>query len=78
MDPQNPCPRPFPPPTPPTGSETSSPSPRGLWFDIWQRFRHDRTALLGAITLALITIAVSLGPIAYPASPSEIDFARSE
>lgn len=63
--------------THPTGSETSSPNPHGLWTDLWQRFRQDRTALLGTIILAAITIAVSLGPIAYHASPTEIDFARS-
>ncbi len=59
--------------THPNGHET----PRGLWHDIWQRFRQDRTALLGAIVLGIIAIAVSLGPIAYHTSPSEIDFARS-
>jgi peptide/nickel transport system permease protein len=70
-------PAPVSPATHPNGPETSSFSPRGLWSDLWRRFCHDRAALFGAIVLGIIMIAVSFGPIAYHASATEIDFARS-
>lgn len=43
----------------------------------WRQFKRDRTALLGAIILLLITLGVILGPLLYPVSYSDIDFARS-
>lgn len=43
----------------------------------WRRFRQDRMAMLGALTLLLFLAAISLGPALYPVSYSDIDFARS-
>lgn len=43
----------------------------------WRQFKRDRTAVLGAIMLLLIIISVILGPLLYPVSYSDIDFARS-
>ncbi|MGB7249997.1 MAG: ABC transporter permease, partial [Phormidesmis sp.] len=41
----------------------------------WRRFRRDRTAILGALILLLITTAVIVGPLIYSVSYSAIDFA---
>ncbi len=43
----------------------------------WRQFKRDRTAVLGAIILLLIVVSVTLGPLLYPVSYSDIDFARS-
>ena len=43
----------------------------------WRQFKRDHTAVLGAIILLLIIISVILGPLLYPVSYSDIDFARS-
>ncbi len=44
---------------------------------IWQRFRRNRTALLGLMVLGLIGLSVWVGPWVYPVSTTEIDFARA-
>jgi peptide/nickel transport system permease protein len=43
----------------------------------WRQFRRDRTAMLGAIALLLITLSVSLGPWLYAVPYDAIDFAQS-
>ncbi|MGB3571663.1 MAG: ABC transporter permease [Phormidesmis sp.] len=43
----------------------------------WARFKRDRIALLGAITLLLLIAIVLAGPLLYTASYSAIDFAQS-
>ena len=52
-------------------------APRSLWRDAWSRFYQDRMAVLGGIVLLLIIIGVLMGPVIYPVSYSEIDFARA-
>ncbi len=52
--------------------------PRTLWGDAWRRFRRDKLALFGAATLILIVLGCTLGPLIYTASPSQIDFSRSQ
>ncbi len=47
------------------------------WYPVWRKFKHDRLALLGVMLLALISLAVILGPEFYPLSSSDIDFALS-
>jgi len=44
---------------------------------IWQRFRRNRTALLGLMVLGLIGLSVLVGPWVYPVSITEIDFAQA-
>jgi len=43
----------------------------------WRQFKRDRTAVLGAVILLLIIVSVILGPLLYPVSYSDIDFARA-
>ncbi|MEL6940584.1 MAG: ABC transporter permease [Cyanobacteria bacterium J06598_1] len=43
----------------------------------WGRFKRDRMAILGAVTLGMFVLAVLLGPLVYRVSYSDIDFARS-
>ncbi len=43
----------------------------------WVRFKRDRMALLGSVTLLLLIAAILLGPLLYTASYSEIDFSQS-
>ncbi|MEL6554034.1 MAG: ABC transporter permease [Cyanobacteria bacterium J06621_11] len=43
----------------------------------WTRFKRDRMAMIGALTLLLLGTAVLLGPLVYDASYSEIDFSRA-
>ncbi len=45
--------------------------------NIWQRFRCNRTALLGLMVLGLIGLSVWVGPWVYPVSITEIDFAQA-
>ena len=45
--------------------------------NIWQRFRCNRTALLGLMVLGLIGLSVLVGPWVYPVSITEIDFAQA-
>ena len=48
-----------------------------LWGDVWQRFKRDRPAVLGLITLSFITLAVFFLPFIYTASIDKIDFTLS-
>ncbi|NJK99125.1 MAG: ABC transporter permease [Spirulinaceae cyanobacterium SM2_1_0] len=50
----------------------------GLWRDAWQRFRRDRMAVLGAVVLLVLVMGVAIGPLLYPISPTDIDFANSQ
>ncbi|EDX87115.1 ABC transporter, permease protein, putative [Synechococcus sp. PCC 7335] len=43
----------------------------------WQSFKRDRAAIIGSGVLFAFILAVSIGPLIYPASYSEIDFARA-
>lgn len=43
----------------------------------WMRFRRDRMAMVGAVTLLVLSAAVLIGPLVYDVSYSEIDFARA-
>jgi len=43
----------------------------------WEKFKRDRTAIIGAATLLILGTAVLIGPLLYSASYSEIDFARA-
>jgi peptide/nickel transport system permease protein len=45
--------------------------------ETWQRFRRDRMAMLGAITLIIIVLSIVLLPFVYHASIDQIDFAQS-
>jgi len=42
--------------------------------EAWRRFKRHRLALAGALILGLITLAVLLGPLAWPVPINEIDF----
>ncbi|MEB3355359.1 MAG: ABC transporter permease [Synechococcales bacterium] len=44
---------------------------------VWQRFCQDRLALLGTIILALIMVAVVVGPLVYAVPIDEIDFSQA-
>ncbi|MGF1571253.1 MAG: ABC transporter permease [Nodosilinea sp.] len=44
---------------------------------IWSALQRDRLTGLALVVLIAITVAVLLGPMVYPASPSEIDFSRA-
>ncbi|MDY6940517.1 MAG: ABC transporter permease [Cyanobacteriota bacterium] len=54
-----------------------SPTSRTLWGDAWRRFRRDRLAMLGAIVLAFVALAVSIGPMVYTTPFDAIDFTRA-
>ncbi len=47
---------------------------RTLWTDAWRRFRKNKLAIIGLVTLSLIAIAVTLGPMVIPYDPNRIDF----
>jgi len=64
-------------PAPPQANVQERP-PRTLWGDAWRRFRRDRLALFGTATLLLIILGCVVGPLIYTASPSQIDFSRSQ
>ncbi|MGC1307577.1 MAG: ABC transporter permease [Phormidesmis sp.] len=48
----------------------------GKWRE-WRRFKRDRIAILGTLILLVIITSVIFGPLLYPISYSEIDFAQS-
>ncbi len=43
----------------------------------WQRFRRDRSAIVGTVVLLIFGLAVVIGPLVYSGSYSAIDFARA-
>ena len=45
-----------------------------LWVETWRRFRRHRLAIFGASVLAVMLVAVVLGPVAYRVPINEIDF----
>jgi peptide/nickel transport system permease protein len=45
-----------------------------LWHESWRRFRRHRLALFGAVVLAVMIVAVLLGPLVYRVPIDEIDF----
>ncbi len=45
-----------------------------LWVETWRRFRRHRLAIFGAGVLAVMLVAVVLGPVAYRVPINEIDF----
>lgn len=51
--------------------------PQSRQRNIWQRFRRNRTALLGLMVLGLIGLSVLVGPWVYLVSITEIDFAQA-
>ena len=61
-------------------SPTASAAPRAApsispGAEAWRRFRRHRLALAGALILALIMLAVALGPLLWTVPINEIDFA---
>ena len=47
---------------------------RSLWAESWRRFRKHRLAMVGATLLAIMVVAVVLGPFVYRVPINEIDF----
>ena len=52
--------------------------PRTVWGEAWRRFRKNRMAMLGAAVLALLILAVIVGPTIYTNSPTASDFAHAQ
>ncbi len=57
-----------------TAALVGSLPPRSLGAETWKRFRHHKLALAGAVLLALIVLAVLLGPLVWRLPINEIDF----
>jgi peptide/nickel transport system permease protein len=51
------------------GAERASPG-----VEIWRRFRRHRLAVVGAVVLALMLLAVALGPVLWQLPINDIDF----
>ncbi|CAN5814807.1 ABC transporter permease [soil metagenome] len=58
-------------------SATGSAPPTSNKRRAWSQFQRDRMAMLGALVLLLLITAVTVGPLLYPISYSDIDFAQS-
>lgn len=60
---------------PPTINLARAPqaSHRTLWGDAWLQFRRNRLAMFGFLVLALLFVAVFLGPFAYTVDARHID-----
>ncbi len=52
-------------------------APAGSKNRVWGRLWGDRTAQLALVVLGMLMLAIALGPLLYPGSPSTIDFARA-
>jgi peptide/nickel transport system permease protein len=52
-------------------------SQAGLWRETWQKFRQDKMAIAGTITLLIIVLSIIFLPLVYKTSINRIDFARS-
>ncbi|MDI3341530.1 MAG: ABC transporter permease [Sphaerobacter sp.] len=50
-------------------------APRSRWSDTWRQFRRHRLALVSLAVLALMGLAVIVGPALLPYDPERIDFA---
>src|SRR5512142_2616637 len=63
----------------PASPTASAPSRRRVgmspWAEAWRRFKRHRLALAGAALLALMALAVVLGPWLWKVPINEIDFA---
>jgi len=53
-----------PPPTPPSADQIEHGS--SLWHDAWLRLRKNRVAVFGAVTLVIVALACSFGPLFSP------------
>src|SRR5919109_336685 len=53
---------------------TQAPISTSLWADALRRFRRHRMAALGAAILAVMVVAVLVGPLVYRVPINEIDF----
>jgi peptide/nickel transport system permease protein len=49
-------------------------APKSLWQDTWRRFRRHRLAIVGASVLAVMVVAVLVGPLVYRVPINDIDF----
>ncbi|HEV8095751.1 MAG TPA: ABC transporter permease [Burkholderiales bacterium] len=56
------------------GGALRTEKPVSLAREAWRRFRRHRLALVGALILALMTLAVLFGPWIWPVPINEIDF----
>ena len=57
------------------GAAIAAPRPRNsLWAETWRRFKRHRLAYLGLWVLALMVLAVVVGPFAYKVGINDIDF----
>ncbi|MBE9045898.1 ABC transporter permease [Pleurocapsales cyanobacterium LEGE 10410] len=48
-----------------------------LWLDSWRKFKRDRPAIFGLITISIIVLAVIFAPLVYTTSADKIDFLAS-
>ncbi len=48
-----------------------------LWLDSWQKFKRDRTAVLGLMIITIIALAVVFAPWFYTTPGDKIDFLAS-
>jgi len=49
-------------------------SESNLWLDSWRKFKRDKPALFGSITISLIVLAVVFLPLIYTNAADKIDF----
>ena len=49
-------------------------STSNLWWDSWRKFRRDRMAVFGLITVSLIILAIVFAPWFYTTAIDKIDF----
>jgi len=47
---------------------------KSLWQETWRRFRRHRLAIVGASVLAVMVVAVLVGPLVYRVPINDIDF----
>lgn len=52
-------------------------APEGSKNRVWGGLLGDRTAQLALVVLGMLMLAIALGPLLYPGSPSAIDFGRA-
>lgn len=49
--------------------------PRTLWRDVWRRYCRHRLAMGGSVVMLILSLATLSGPVLYPVSIDDIDFA---
>ena len=59
-------------------TEANRTKSRTLWGDAWLQFRKNRLSIAGMTVLALIFLAVLVGPLIYTVDPDIIDIVNSE